>query len=371
MVLLYLLDKEFRQLRRNPVFMGILVMFTFMVLLVFPWVINFEIKNVPVSIVSTDRGDLAHRLISKLEHNPGFSVVGVYPTYEDARKDIESNRSTIILHLPPDFSETLYEGERNAQVHLLANAVDGQQSSIASGYIQALIMDYSEELRLEALGLDSRDLMPVEVVPKYEFNPSLNYKYYMLPAFLAMLLTMFCGIFPAISIVTEKESGTLNQINVTPIRPLTYVLSKVIPFWIFGTIIVLLSLLIIDVVYGLEVQGSIALLYLCALTFTIAMSLFGVTISNVSATRQQAMFLILFFILILFLVSGLFTPIVAMPTWAQAIAYANPLTYFIKVMRMIYLKGSGLTDILPDLLVLLGFVFTFGLSATLTHRKRH
>lgn len=371
MVLLYLLEKEFIQLKRNPIFVGVLTMYTVMVLLVFPWVINFQIKNVPISIVNKDRGDLAYRLINKIGQNPNFSIQGIYPTYEEARPDIESNRSTIILNLPDDFSESLYKGEKETQVHLLANAVDGQQSAIASGYIRSVLMDYTDELRQEKLGLTPSEIAPVEILPKYEFNPTLNYKYFMLPAFLAMMLTMFCGIFPAINIVIEKEEGTLNQINVTPIHRLRYVLSKVIPLWIIGLIITGLSILIIYYVYGLAVQGSIFSLFLSSLTFIIALSLFGSTISNVSETQQQSMFLILFFILILFLVSGLFTPIASMPDWAQVIAYSNPLTYFIKVTRMIYLKGAGFMDILPDLAVLIGFVFIFGTMATVSHKKRH
>ena len=232
-------------------------------------------------------------------------------------------------------------------------------------------MDYADELRMEKLGISQEELTPVKVVPKYEFNPTMDNKYFMLPAFIAILLTMFCGIFPSLSIVMEKEAGTLNQINVTPINRFTYVLSKVIPFWIFGSIIFLLALTIIYYVYGLSVAGSIPLFYLCALTFIVAMSLFGVTVSNVAETQQQAMFLILFFILILFLVSGLFSPVVAMPEWAQVIAYGNPLTYFIKSARMIYLKEAGFMDILPSLLALCAFVIIFAMSATLTHRKRH
>lgn len=371
MVLRYLLEKEFLLIRRNPVFIGTMLVFTLAVLLLFPWVINFEIKDVTVSIVNTDQSEMAQRLINKIEHNPHFTVTDVYPTYEDARADIESSRSVIILDLPSDFGETMSGSDRTAQVYLMANAVDGQQGAIASSYVQALIMDYAEELRAENLGVTSADMAPVEIVPHYSFNPSLNYKYFMLPAFLAMLLTMFCGIFPALSIVFEKETGTLNQINVTPVNSSTFILSKVIFYWIIGSLIFFLSLLVIYFVYGLPVEGSIGLLYLCSLAFIIAMSFFGVTISNITETQQQAMFVVIFFILILFLVSGLFSPVVAMPKWAQAIAYSNPLTYYIRVTRMIYLKGSGFMDVLSSFAVLLIFVLLFGTTAIVTHRKRH
>lgn len=369
MTLPFLLEKEFKQIFRNPVIIGVMIIFTSLVLLVFPWAINFELDNAAVSVVNRDQGSYAKRLIQKIDFSPTFRVSGYYHTYEDAFLDIGKGRTSVILDIPEDFSERLEKGEV-ANVMISVNAVDGSQASVAKGYLQELITSFTGELLRERTGRSLSDVMPIEISPEYRYNPALDSKTAMLPAFLAMLLTMFCGIFSAMSIVLERENGSLQQINVTPIKPVLYIFAKVLPFWILGLIVVGLGVILIDWIYGISVVGSIPLLFLISFAFIVAMSLFGVIVSNLSETLQQAMFLILFFILILFLVSGLFTPVGAMPAWAQVIAYVNPLTYYIHATRLIYLRGAVFSDISGDYLTLLVFFLVFGLLALLTYRKR-
>ena len=369
MTLPFLLEKEFKQIFRNPVIIGVMVIFTFMVIMVFPWAINFEPMNVPVTIVNNDGGSLSKRLIQKIEASPSFRTVGYRHTYEEAFRDVGGGDASIIIDLPEGFSSDLEKGLK-AEVMVLVNAVDGSQASVAQGYLQGLITSFSSELLAERTGHTSVEVAPVELIPEYRFNPALDSKTAMLPAFLAMLLTMFCGIFSAMSIVLERENGSLQQINVTPIKPILYIFAKVLPFWILGILVVGLGIGLIKMIYGISVLGSVPLLFLVSGAFIITMSLFGVIISNLAETLQQAMFLILFFILILFLVSGLFTPIDSMPVWARGIAYMNPLTYYIHSTRLIYLRGAIFSDILTDYLVLVAFCLFFGLIALLTYRKR-
>lgn len=370
MTLSFLLEKEFKQMARNPIMVGIFIFFTLLVIAVFPWVVNFDLKNVSIAVVCEDTGSEARQLIQKVQASPTFAISDIYHTYPQAMADINSGRATLILHIPHDFSRRLVE-EQASGVMLLANAVDASQASLAQGYLQELIMQYADDVRLDKLGYTAQDLSPIEVVPAYRFNPSLDYKNYMLPAFVVMLLTMFCGIFTAISIVAEREIGTLQQINVTPVKGFTYILSKVIPFWIVGLVVLIFAVLFIQLVYGLSVAGPIWLLFLLSFAFIVTMTLFGVLISNIAETIQQAMFLILFFILILFLVSGLFTPVSNMPTWAQVIAYINPLTYYIHGIRLIYLRGAGLMEVSRDLLTLVGYAILLAILATLTYKKRY
>lgn len=368
-VLRFLLEKEFKQLLRNPIFIGVIIYFPIMVLLIFPWAINYDLEGLRISIVNHDTGSYAHRLISKIEGTPSFEIASVQGDVEDAIRDIERSRATMILVIPEDFGHTLTT-EKRADVQVMINSVDGTQATIGKGYINALLTQFGQEVLQEESGMRVSQLSPLEIRPVYSYNESLNYKYFMLPGFLVIMLTFFCGIFPAMSIVGEKEIGTLQQINVTPVKRYTFIIAKIIPFWVLAIIVISISVPVIYWVYGLTFEGNFLLYLGCVLLFAITMSFMGVIISNIAETLQQSMFITIFFILIFFLISGLFTPVNAMPLWAQVIAYANPLTYFNKLTRMMYLKGAGVTDIWVEIVAILGFLVVFGVTATLTHNKR-
>ena len=201
------------------------------------------------------------------------------------------------------------------------------------------------------------------------FNPNLNYKLYMIPALMAMLLTLICGFLPALNVVSEKEVGTIEQINVTPVPKFTFILAKLLPYWIVGFIVLTLCFVLAWLLYGIVPVGHFSMIYLLVIFFVLVMSGFGLVISNYSATMQQSMFVMFFFMLILMLMSGLFTPISSMPEWAQAITVFNPLKYFIEAMRMVYLKGSGLVDLLPEIGILSLFAVFFNSWAVISYRK--
>lgn len=364
----FLLEKEVKQLLRNPIFVGILLLFTSLVLLLFPYAVNFDFKKLTLSIVNQDSAPYAHRFISKIEGNPNFNIHRMHSTFDQAMEDIEGHKSLAIIVIPKEFSENLSLG-KETELQVTVNSIDGIQASIAMNYIHEIVTEYQQELLQENMG-HSITVSPLEIKPLYRYNQTLNYRFFMLPALIVIMVTMYCGIFPAIMMVQEKEIGTLQQINVTPVRPATFILSKIIPYWIITQAVLLLAVGIIHYFHHLPLSGSYLLLAMSTLIFSIVMSSVGIIISNFCETLQQAMFVILFFLLIFFLISGLFTPVNAMPIWAKAIAYANPLTYFNEVMRMLYLKGSGFMDILPKLRILLLFQVIFGSIAVLTHKKR-
>lgn len=368
-VLRFLLEKEFKQLSRNPVIVGVVVFFMIMVLFFFPWTVTQELKELKVSIVNSDQGSYAERLIGKLEATDNIEITHLYNDYFSAKDDIDKGEATAIVIIPREFSQKLQLRE-TPEVQVLINAVDGTQAGLAQSFLQQLVLHYSDELRRDATGMSTEQLQPVEILPKYRYNCTLNYMHYMLPALLVIMLTMFSSIFPAMSIVQEKEIGTLQQLNVTPVKRYTLILSKIIPFWLLALVSVCICVPIIYWVYGLPFSGNFALYLLCVLVFSVALSFMGVILSNKAETMQQSMFLTLFFILIFYLMSGLFSPVGTMPTWAKVIAYINPLTYFIQLTRMIYLKSAGFMEILPDLLALVAFLIIFGIIAILTHNKR-
>lgn len=191
----------------------------------------------------------------------------------------------------------------------------------------------------------------------------------MIPALMAMLLTLLTGFLPALNIVGEKEKGTIEQINVTPVRKSVFILSKLIPYWLIGGVVLTICFGLAAFVYRLFPAGSIGTIYLFAVMYILIVSGFGIVISNYSGTMQQAMFVMFFFMMIMFIMSGLFTPVNSMPEWAQMISRFNPLTYFIQVMRLVYLRGSGLSDLLPQMMALSGFAVFFNGWAILSYKK--
>ena len=212
--------------------------------------------------------------------------------------------------------------------------------------------------------------LPIELSTLNLFNPNLNYKLFMIPALMVMLLTLICGFLPALNVVGEKEAGTIEQINVTPVSRFTFIIAKLLPYWIIGFVVLTICFLLAWLLYGIVPVGNLGLIYFFSVLFVLAMSGLGLVISNHSATMQQAMFVMWFCMLILILMSGLFTPISSMPGWAQAITVLNPLKYLMEVMRMVFLKGSSLMDLLPQLFALLLFATVLNFWAVMSYKKR-
>ena len=198
----------------------------------------------------------------------------------------------------------------------------------------------------------------------------MNYRFFMVPAILAVLVTMVGSYMASLNIVKEKEIGTIEQINVTPIRKYQFLLGKLIPFWIIGMVIFSFGLgLIAWQVYGIVPEGSIALLYAVLSVYLLAALGFGLLISTYSETQQQAMSVAFFFIMIFMMLSGIFTPIDSMPEWAKVIAYLSPVTYFIEVMRMVVLKGSEFGDIKMQFLAICLFGIILNAWAVFNYKK--
>ncbi len=368
-MLKYLLEKEFKQIRRNPFLPKMIFVFPVMVLLVFPWAANFEIKNINLCVIDNDHSTYSTRLTQKVISSGYFKLTEVSDSYNRALKSVELDKADIILEIPSDFEKNLVR-EQPTQVMVSANAVNGTKGGLGSYYLSGIIADFSGEIRSTRISVTSNAPIPViEMAPRFRFNPNLNYQVFMVPALMVMLLTMLCGFLPALNIVSEKEAGTMEQMNVTPITRFTFIFSKLLPYWIIGFIVITLGFGIAWLVYGLVPAGSLGTIYLFAAIYILAVSGLGLVISNYSETMQQAMFVMYFFMMVLIMLSGLFTPVKSMPQWAQDITIFNPLKYFMQVMRMVYLKGSGIADLTTQMAALLGFALFFNTWAVLNYRK--
>lgn len=362
-MLRYLLEKEFKQIRRDRFLPRIIFLLPLMQLIILPFAANFEMRNINLSIVDSDHSEVSRQLTDKVLSSGYFHLTDVSSRYDEALTSIERNTADIILEIPARFAWRLgHEGK--AGVLIATNAVNGTKGGIGSSYLSTIIQDFNREMNL-AIGHTGGSGIRITNL----FNPHLNYKYYMVPGIMAFLLTIIGGFLSALNIVSEKEKGTIEQINVTPVPKALFLLSKLIPFWMIGFILLTIGALVAWIVYGLAPVGNIGVIYLFAAVYLIAFTGFGLAISSVSSTQQQAMFTAFFFLIIFIQLSGLFTPVSSMPVWAQNLTLFNPLRYFVEVMRSVYLKGSQLTDLGGHFIVVCLFALFFNALAVVSYRK--
>jgi len=370
----YLLEKEFKQIFRHAFIPKLILAMPVMMMLVFPWVANQEIKNVKLSVIDNDRSTISERLTNKVIASGYFRLTDVSTSYNEAMQSVEQGKSDIILEIPQEFEKDLYKSGF-ANVMISANAVNGMKGGLGSAFLAGIINDFASELKIknEELREGSEQLLILNsqflINSQFRFNPTLDYKVFMIPALFVMLLTMLTGFLPAFNIVGEKELGTTEQLNVTPMNKGIFILAKLIPYWIIGIVILSICMGLSALIYGLIPAGSMATIYLYAVIYILVVSGLGIIISNYSDTMQQAMFVMFFFMLIIILLSGLFTPVSSMPKWAQVVTAFNPLKYFMEVMRAVYLKGSSMMELLPQFFALCSFAVVFNAWAVLSYRK--
>jgi ABC-2 type transport system permease protein len=369
-MLRYLLEKEFKQLLRNKALPRLVVVLPLMVILVLPLAVNFEVKDIKVCLVDGDHSSYSRRLALKLASSRYFRLTRGFGSYDEALKSVELDESDMVLEIPEGFEHGL-AAEGEASLMISANTVNGVKGGLGSAYLLAVVNDFAQEARGEWLRSPARFTSPgFDIRTLYRYNPRLLYPIYMVPALMVMLMAMLCGFLPALNIVSEKESGTIEQMNVTPVRKFPFILSKLIPYWVVGFIVLTICFGVAYLVYGLAPKGSLLTIYLFASAFALAFSGFGLVISNYARSIQQAMFMMFFFVISFVLMSGLYTPVASMPDWAQTISLFSPLRYFIQVMRLVYLKGSGIGDLLVQLAALCGFAVFFNGWAVLSYRKK-
>ena len=369
MMLKYLIEKEFKQITRNSFLPRMIVMLPIVALIIYPFAANFEVKNIALSVLDHDKSSYSQELIQKIQASGYFKITDVSSSYEEALISIELDESDIILDIPSNFQSNFIR-EKQASVMISANAVNGNKGGLGSAYLSGVINDFNADIRTELAGGRSKDLKQgLEIVPLYRYNPTLKYEVYMVPALMVMILAMICGFLPALNIVGEKESGTIEQINVSPIKKYIFILSKLIPYWLIGYFVLTIGMLIAMFFWKLIPQGSVLTIYFFATLFIVAFSGFGLVISNYAVNMQQAMFMMFFFVLTFIFLSGLYTPVENMPIWAQRISDFSPLKYIIQVLRMVYLKGSGVSDLTRPLLALVSFAVFFYSWAIISYRK--
>ena len=317
MMLKYLIQKEFLQIKRNSFLPRLIMVFPIMIMCVMPWVMNMEVKNIVVDVVDNDHSTLSRRIVEGVASSNYFLFHGQKGSYESALHDIEESKADIALVIPPHFSRDLANGLQ-PQVLIAANAVNGTKGAIGSSYLTQIVTTH---VAPTALSVSSA----VSTLNLY--NKHLDYKVFMIPALFAIIMMLMCGFLPTLNIVSEKETGTIEQMNVTPVSKWSFIMAKLIPYWLIALFIITVCLLLSWAIYGITCQGSIVWVYVLAMLLALFFSSFGLIVSNYSDTMQQAIFVMWFFVVILLLLSGLFTPTRSMPSWAYLTTYVNPMHY--------------------------------------------
>lgn len=365
----FLLQKEFRQIFRNKSIMAMILVVPIVQLIILPLAADYEVRNINISVVDHDHSTYSQKLISKISASTYFELVSYNGAFKDAFKHIESDQSDLILEIPEGFEKNLIR-ENEQKLFIAVNAINGTKANLGGSYLGDIIKDFNKDIRIQLLTPDKMNRMPmVEVTNSNWFNPLMNYKLFMVPGILAILLTMIGGYLSALNIVKEKEVGTIEQVNVTPIKKHHFIMGKLIPFWILGLVVFTLGMLVSILIYGIIPAGSILLLYGFVAIYLLAVLGFGLLISTFCDTQQQAMFIAFFFLMIFIFMSGLFTSIDSMPDWARMMARFNPVSYMIEVMRMIVLKGSGFSDVKYHLGIIVVFAIILNSWAVLNYRK--
>jgi ABC-2 type transport system permease protein len=349
----FLVRKEFLQIFRDHTTVFQIFLIPVVQLLVLSNAATFDVKQVRMLVVDEDRTTVSAGLVQRLAAGRQFEVVRYQPSDAAVDQALLEGNVTAVLHIPRHFEKDLVR-HRRAPVQLILNAEQGASAGIVQSYATSIIASYSRELdrTLPAKrGGSSRSprLASLDLRTQRWFNPTRNYKHWMVPALMVSLTTIIGLLLTAQNIVRENELGTLEQLNVTPMTRIQFIAGKLIPFWLLALVIFSIGLSIGKLVFNIPTRGDLLLVYLAAMVYLIVVLGLGLWISTITRTQQQAMFVAFFVILIFLLMSGLFTPVESMPQWAQAVAQANPVKHFVFIMRAVLVRGAGLETVAPTI----------------------
>lgn len=370
-VLRFLLRKEYRQIFRDRLMVAQMFVVPIVQLLVLANAATFEVKSAPAFVVDHDRTQASRALVDRLMASGRFTFAGSSASMDVADDAMARRDATAIVRIPHGFERDLVRA-REGPVQLVLNAEDGAVAGISAAYASRIVAGYAAELgtalRPTAASVDGEravisrpGVARLDVTTRGWYNPELNYRHYMVPGILVQLVTIVGTLLTAINIAREKEIGTLDQLNVTPVRRGQFIAAKLIPLWSIALVELGIGLAVARFVFGVPMEGSLGLVFAAAAIYLVAALGIGLWVSTLVETQQQAMFVTFFILLIYLLMSGLFTPVHSMPTWAQWLAELNPVKHFVAVMRAILLKGAGLAEVAKPLAILAlygGVVFT-------------
>jgi ABC-2 type transport system permease protein len=346
----------------------------FVQLLVLANAATFQIRDTATYVVDEDHSSASRGLVSRFAGSGHFQIVGASPSPELASERLLAGDVTMVVTIPANFEKSLVR-EGVSRVQLVVNAEKGMAAGLVQFYAARIMSSYAAELAetltpavtaraVEAGGGEdspARGAPHIEVRARAWYNPELDYRHYMVPGILVALVTLVGTLMTAQNIAREKELGTLEQLNVTPITRTQFIAAKLLPFWVLALFELAGGLALGHFVFGVPVEGSVLLLFAVAAIYLVCALGIGLWISTVVETQQQAMFVTFFLMMLYLLMSGLFTPIDSMPHWVQWLSEINPVRHFVQISRAVLVKGATLPEIQKPLLILVayaGVVFT-------------
>ena len=349
-ILRVLLRKEYLQIFRDNLLLRQMLMMPFVQLLLLGTAATFEVKTARVYVVDRDMTTTSRGIADRLRASGRFKFVGTALSMKPADEALLARKTDVILNVPPDFERELFR-TRTGSLQLVYNAEDGALAGVTNSYVQQILMEYSREVSVSVTRRPS--VSPrIEIRTRGWYNQELDYKHYMVPGILVQLLTLVGTMMTAMNIVREREIGTLDQLNVTPVPRAAFIAAKLLPLMSIGLLEFVLGMVVARFLFGVPMVGSLLLVFISAIVYLVVALGLGLYISTIVSTQQQAMFVSFFLLLVYLLMSGLFTPVRSMPVWAQWMAEFNPVKHFIVIIRSVLLKGAGLTDILRPLGIL-------------------
>jgi ABC-2 type transport system permease protein len=363
----HIIRKEFLELRQDPRLFGIVIVAPIIQLTMLGYAATTDVRNVPLVVVDQDASSESRELVSRFDASPSFEVIEGLTSTDDIDAYLNTGRAWMALDIPPGYGERIRAGEPTA-VQVVADGTDANSTNVALGYAGTLVASYARELASPS-GQPQAPLVSADV--RVWFNPQLESKDFMIPGILALLLLVVTTNLSSMSIVREKELGTLEQLNVTPIARWELIVGKLLPYGLIGVVDVLLVVLVAILWFEVPLRGSFLLLFAMSVVYLMTTLGLGLFVSTISATQQQAMMTASFFFLIpMVFLSGFVFPIENMPAVIQPFTYLIPLRYFLVILRGIFLKGVGLEILWPEALALLGWGVGILVLATLRSSKR-
>lgn len=353
----FLLQKEFLQIFRNKGMLPIMFVMPVIQLAILSFAATYELNEVDFALVDRDHSQYSHELIEKLQVSGYFNLMAQFTDAEAAQALIDAGKVKVVIEIPNGFQEALSSG-KPTDVQLIIDSVDGSTAGLINSYSQSIISSFSrEKLAESSAGVTLQQAKVISMQPINWYNPDLDYVTYMVPGILVVLVSMIGLFLSGMNIVREREIGTIEQLNVTPITKGQFMVGKLVPFWIIGMFDLLLGLALARFAFHIPFLGSLFTILVIAGIYLILVQSLGLLISTLTDTQQQAMFIAWFIMVVFILMGGLFTPIESMPQWAQNLTLGNPVAYFIRIMRMVLLKGAGWAEVYKMVLVLIALIF--------------
>ena len=349
--------KEFIQVFRDKRTRLILIGPPILQMLIFGYAATYEIHHVPTVVVDFDHSQESRDLISRFTSSPYFDVQRQLDDTKQLGDLIQEGKATVGLEIHAGFAQSLRKGQ-TAPLQVVVDATNSNTALIASGYISQIALGFAQDYQRDRISRIAPQL--IEVMPQVSlaarpwYNPELRSRWFFVPGIIGSLTLVLVITLTAFGVVREREIGTLEQIMVTPIRPAEFILSKTLPFFLIGLFDVSLIALVGSLWFQVPFRGHLYVLFTGSVLFLLCMLGAGLLISTVSSTQQQAMVTAFFFIMPAIIFSGFGFPISTMPQWLQTMTYADPLRYFLVVLRGTYLKGVGMEILWPQMAAMAG-----------------